>query len=280
MPSEAKLPLMSSSLIPCTVQILSRNTAHVIGKCLDSLRSFAEVIVHDGYSSDGTRDIAAKYPNVTILDQDQAHLNEEGRITDFSKIRNQSMEAATYNWILVVDADEHIGVDLEREVREIVERDVPGVYQVFRQFYVNGEKIMHCAGYPTYQIRMFHRSAVNGYVKSIHEKLVLKPGVTKQILKTEIAVPLPPAHELETKYRRYLLMEARRQGVMPWGKWFKWVFFRNLRSILGLTLLTLATRLTPKRGKRMPVVYEWQAIRHSFQVILYTFPPRVRRTLR
>lgn len=264
-------------LIPCTVQILTRNNIEGIGACLDSLASFAEVLVQDGGSTDGTREKAAGYANVRLLDQNAAHLDAEGRIIDFSAVRNDSIAAATYDWIFMVDGDERVDPAMIREVETIVSANVPGVFDVSRRFSIDGTPVVHCAGYPALQIRLYHRSLVEGYVKTVHERLRLKPGVTKKLLRTELIVPMPPASTLQGKYDRYLAMEVKRVGVMPWSEWTRWILLRNLRSSIGLTVRVLWLRLKPVPGKRMPLSHEFAFIRHSLRTIIHTFPPRVRR---
>lgn len=266
-----------TSLIPCTVQVVTRNNAEGIRKCLGSLTMFEEVIVQDGYSTDGTREVAKSYPNVRLMDQNRAYLSPEGRIIDFSAMRNESISAARHDWIFVVDGDEHVDPALIAEVGEIVERDDPGVYEAFRRFYIDGEPVIFCSGYPALQIRLFHRTLTDGYVKPVHERLKLKDGVTKKLLKAELPVPLPPVRTLRPKYDRYLAMEVERQGVMLWGKWVRWILFRNLRSAIGLTLRILWLRVLPRRGKRMPLSHEFTYVWHQLRIIAHTFPPRVRR---
>jgi hypothetical protein len=267
---------MSAHKIPCTVQVLTRNNAEGIKKCLDSLTMFAEVIVQDGFSTDGTREAAASYPNVRLMDQNKTYLNDQGRITDFGAMRNESIRVAAHDWIFVVDGDEYVDPQLINEVAEIVGRDNPAVYQAFRRFYIDSEPVMHCSGYPALQIRLFHRTLTEGYVKKVHERLLLNPGVQTLMLKTELPVPLPPAHTLQAKYDRYLAIEVERQGVMAWGKWIKWILLRNLRSAIGLTLRVALIWIIPRKGKKMPLSHEFAYIRHSLRVIAHTFPPRVR----
>lgn len=267
-----------STLIPCTVQVVTRNNAEGIKKCLDSLTMFGEVIVQDGYSTDGTRGVASSYPNVRLMDQNKQYLNNEGRITHFSAMRNESINAAKYDWIFVVDGDEYVDPALIAEVESIVRADQPGVYEAFRRFYIDSVPVMHCSGYPALQIRLFHRTLTNGYRKPVHERLELKPGVITKRLQTELPVPQPPAHTLQAKYDRYLLMEVERQGVMPWGRWFKWILLRNLRSVIGLSLRILWIWIIPRTGKKMPLSHEFAYMRHSLRIIVHTFPPRVRAT--
>lgn len=263
--------------IPCTAQVLTRDSGASIRACLDGLRRFAEVIVQDGASTDDTREIARSYPNVRVLDQNPAYLDRDGRIVDFAAMRNESLAAARHPWIFVCDSDEDIPASLTEEIAGIVSGNVPGVHRVFRRFFIGAEPIAHCAGYPAYQIRLFHRSCVDGYAKSVHEKLLLRPGVHTQTLHSELSVPLPPPAVLERKYERYLAMETRRIGVLPWKNWFRWIVFRNLRSALGLLVLTGIVWLKPATGKKMPFAYDWQTIRQLLKLIVVTFPPLARK---
>lgn len=267
-------------LLPCTVQVLTKNSVQSLASCLDTLKDFAEVIVQDGYSTDGTRELLTKYPNVRVLDQDRRFLNAKGAITDFASMRNESIKTARFDWILVVDADEGILPELATEVREILSEKRSGVYQTFRRFFVNGERIDYSSGYPALQIRFFHRSLTEGYTKKIHERLVLKQGVRLQMLRTELPVPLPPASELQAKFDRYFWLEVQRLGVLPYGRWFVWIFLRNLRSVIGLSIRLLWIWLLPRIGKRMPLEYEFQYMRHSLRLIVATFPPIAKKSLR
>lgn len=262
------------NIIPCTVQVLTYNNAKTIRRNLDSLRAFGEVIVQDGASTDGTREIALEYPNVRLIDQDPAFLSPDGTIIDFGSMRNISIFSAKYDWIFPEDADEYLSQSVIEEIRAIVLRNVPGVYQAFRRFIVEGEQIMHCSSYPAMQIRLFHRSCtVSGYRKTVHELLTLKPNVEIGILMSELPLPLPTSSQLRSKYRRYLAMERVRHKGISMSNWFYHIFWRNMRNIAYLTVRTAWIWLTPRTGKRMPLVYEFQTIGYSFSLMLVTFPP-------
>lgn len=263
---------MTTALIPCSVQVLVRNVGGSIDACLQSLAAFDEVIVQDGYSTDGTREKARAYSNVTMMDQNRAYLDADGRIVDFSSLRNESIRAARHDWVFVIDGDEAVTPAQVEEVRAIVEHNVPGVYQAFRRFVVNGVPIQWSITYPALQIRLFHRSLTDGYVKPIHERLALMPGVTTQMLREELPIPLPPAAALRPKYYRYLLMEVQRANALRFGGWLKWVLWRNLRTTAGLTARLLWIWLLPRRGKRLPLSYEVQFIAQSLRTIGYSIP--------
>lgn len=262
----------SDGRIPATVQVLARNNAASLVRCLESLRGFSEVLVQDGGSTDGSQDVARGFPNVTVRPQPASALDGSGRITDFSAVRNDGIAAAKHDWILVVDADEEIGADLTQEVRAIVARDKPAVYRAFRRFVVDGRKIAHSAFYPAYQIRLFHRSCTNGYVKPVHERLDLKAGQADLFLTTEVLVPLPQPQTLVSKYERYVHMEARRTLGMGYGRWLRWVLARNILSAAALLTRSLMLRWRHPRSC-LPLAYEWLHVRHLFRTIVATFPP-------
>lgn len=265
---------MTRSTIPCSVEILTHNSGATLALCLQSVADFDDIIVVDGGSTDGTRAIAERQTHVRIIDQDRHFLDHDGRIIDFASVRNQGLVAARHEWILLLDADEVAAPTLSDEVRAIVERGVPGVFNVFRRFVVDSIPIEHCSCYPALQIRLFHRSCVRGFVKSVHERLDLLSGVTVKMLRTEVLTPLPAAQNLARKYDRYLALEAKRVGTLTWPRWVRWVFRRNLRTALGLSLRTLWIQLTPRPGTKMPIAYEWQFLRYALRSITSTFPLR------
>lgn len=262
--------------ISCSAQVLTRNSAATIGRCLESLRDLHEVLVVDGGSADDTVTIARSFPNVRIVEQDKRHLDGDGRIADFAAVRNAGLEVASLPWIIVIDADERATPELLTEIDGIIAVGVPGVFDVPRLFSIAGATIDRAAAYPSVQMRFFHRSCTDGYTKAVHERLQLHEGVTPALLTGSIDVPLPPALTLLPKYRRYLRMEQRRLGVIPWGRWCKWVLWRNLKTAGGLAARALWLRVTPQRGKRLPLLYEVQFIGHAVFTIAYTFPPTVR----
>ncbi len=265
-----------STAIPCTVQILTRNSVANIRQCLEALKDFAEVIVLDGYSTDGTREVLKEFSNVRVMDQNKKYLDNEGRIADFAAVRNEGVAAAQHDWLLMIDSDEAISAAFVEGIRAAIGAGTPAAYRVFRRFFVEGKPIAYAASYPAYQIRLVHRSVSQGYAKSVHERLILKPGTPVLTLQSELPVPLPPAHTLEPKYARYLAMEVERLGVVRWQRWLYWILLRNIRSIVGLFVRVCWIRVRHPGGAYLPWAYEKQFIVHACKTAVHTFPPRVR----
>lgn len=272
---------MNTLRIPCTVQLLTRDAAGSIDACLAKFVRFAEVLVQDGYSQDATVAIAKKYDNVRVILQPKEYLDANRRITHYSEVRNDGIRQAAYDWIFVVDADEVIDAGLVEEVARIIASGEPAVFQARRIFYVQGQRINQCSAYPSLQIRLFHRSLIEGYRKSVHERILLKPGVEMQILHNELPIALPTdPSTLWPKYERYLALDIARMGCMSWSHWYKHILVRNIKTILGFLLRTVSIRLRPWRGKILPWSYERQFLRYAFITIVRTWPPRVHRLLK
>ncbi|MEO1575111.1 MAG: glycosyltransferase, partial [Pseudomonadota bacterium] len=50
-----------------SIVIITRNAAETLSATLDSVTDFANVVVWDNDSDDGTRELARAYPNVTLV---------------------------------------------------------------------------------------------------------------------------------------------------------------------------------------------------------------------
>jgi len=95
-----------------SVCMIVKNAQGTLYRCLDSVKPIAdEIIVCDTGSTDHTMDIAREYT-------DQVH--EIPWEDDFAAARNRSIERASKDWILWIDADEHLigGENLGKYLRD------------------------------------------------------------------------------------------------------------------------------------------------------------------
>ena len=78
--------------------MITKNEEKNLSRCLDSIKDIVdEIIIVDTGSTDKTVEIAKSYG---------AHIYHYDWNNDFSKARNVSLQKATKDWILVLDADE------------------------------------------------------------------------------------------------------------------------------------------------------------------------------
>ena len=102
--------------------LITRNEAANIGRCLESVRLFAdEIIIVDTGSTDNTPEICKQYG---------ARVFHHKWESDFSKARNQSIEKARGNWIIFVDADDVVPIE-SAEIINTLKTRPPNRYFIF-----------------------------------------------------------------------------------------------------------------------------------------------------
>lgn len=115
--------------------MVARDEGAFIGKCLDSVRGVVdEIVVVDTGSTDDTKAIAAQW-GAKILDL--------AWTDDFSRARNYSLDHASCEWVLVLDADEVVAqCDHERLLSLIGEAGCDA-YTLIQRTY--GDNLRHAA---------------------------------------------------------------------------------------------------------------------------------------
>ena len=131
--------------------------------------SFAdEIIVIDSYSTDKTLEIAEKL-NVKIIKR---------KFDDFSSQKNFAIEQTKHPWVYILDADERVTIDVEKEILEAVKNPKNFVaFYVRRSFYFAGKKIKYSGWQRDKVIRLFLKEfcCYNGSL--VHEVIETKGEV-------------------------------------------------------------------------------------------------------
>lgn len=98
-----------------SICMIAKNEENNIERCFKSITHIAdEIIVVDTGSTDKTIEICEKYGAKVILYEWK---------NDFSDARNKSLEYATKDWILFLDADEELPYEDGLAVKEIINKD-------------------------------------------------------------------------------------------------------------------------------------------------------------
>jgi glycosyltransferase involved in cell wall biosynthesis len=152
-----------SSLPSISVTILTKNSAKTLAETLDALTRFPEVLVIDTGSTDGSLEIAKKYPNVHLLFEP---------FQGFGKLHNLASQKASQDWILSIDSDEVLSSELTQEISDLA-LDPKAVYSLNRCNYFQGKWIKCCSGwYPDPVIRLYHRQATRFTDAAVHEAVI------------------------------------------------------------------------------------------------------------
>lgn len=158
----------------------TKNESDNIAKCLSSAASIVnEIIVVDMQSVDDTTLIAKKLGARVFKVKDYGYV-EPARVYAINK--------ASYEWVLVLDADERLRKSLASKIVEIVNEDKYDVVYIPHKNIVLGKWIKHSGSWPDYHGRLFKKGAVN-WPKGIHKQpdykgkpLKLKPIEVNAIL--------------------------------------------------------------------------------------------------
>jgi len=139
--------------MPVSVIIPVKNEEQNIAACLESVSWADEAWVVDSGSSDRTVEIARRYTDRIACFEFKG---------GFPKKKNWALENLVFRneWILILDADERVMPELEREIRALLQdklADADGYY-VNRRLIFLGRWIRHCGWYPSWNLRLFkHR---------------------------------------------------------------------------------------------------------------------------
>jgi len=127
--------------------VITKDEEGRIRACLERLAWCDEVLVVDSLSQDGTVEIAKSMgAKVLIREWD-----------GFAGQKNFGMEHTIGDWILFVEADEWITLDLQNEILAVLKTPDRVGYQIPRLNYFLGEPVWHSDLYPDYQLRLIQK---------------------------------------------------------------------------------------------------------------------------
>jgi glycosyltransferase involved in cell wall biosynthesis len=123
----------------------------------------------DSGSTDGTVELAARHGARVI----------QREWPGFGAQKQFAVEAARHDWVLCVDADERVSLELRERI--IAELKAPRgfVYAMPRRNRFLGRWLRHGEGYPDWSVRLFHRAHAHWGSETVHEKVISRSPVLK-----------------------------------------------------------------------------------------------------
>jgi len=194
-----------SVFIPC------KNEESNIAKCIRSIQWVDEVFVVDSQSTDQTIEIAEK------LGAKVVQFEYEG---GWPKKKNWALENLPFSheWVLILDADECLPPQAEREIKQIVTNpdEKHTGYWINRRYFFLGQPLKH-AYFPNWNLRLF-KHKLGRYEKitdlvtdsgdhEIHEHVVVK-GSTGKLKSIMDHHAFPTIDSFVEKHNRYSNWEA------------------------------------------------------------------------
>ncbi len=258
------------STIPCSVGILTFNSARTLRRALQSVKEFDDIVICDGGSTDGTLALAEEY-GALVLAQDAAFKNADGTLRDYSGVRNQCLAAARHAWFLYIYSDEVASVALVEEIRRIVSGASPcAAYRIPERMVLAGRLIEHSSNYPGYQYRFLRTDKGTQFEKTVHERPVFKEPPPAPCTLAGPWYVFWDEHDVAhygDRVRRYVELERARSRGMGWRAYVTSFLPRNLKSMLGVLLRTVYNRLRYPAETCMPLSIEWGRIRYHARLL-------------
>jgi glycosyltransferase involved in cell wall biosynthesis len=202
-----------------SVIITSFNKEATIARCLERARAFGEVVLVDGFSTDGTVDIARRF-GVTIYSRPFGPERQQ-TIWALSRVSNP--------WVLLLEADEAPSHDLMAELERLDASDATAGYWVRREHEYLGRRI-RCSDPGSDELRLIrrvsdryeYRPALDGTTsRLLHEvRHFPHPGIKQHFADIERRSSQEASDYVERGGRAALL----RMIVLPPLR-FWWLFF-------------------------------------------------------
>lgn len=147
-----------------SVTILTKNSEKYLTECLDSVKDFGEVIILDNGSEDKTLDICNNYNNIKIF---------KHPFIGFGPLKNLAISYTRNDWILSLDSDEIISMELKNEIKNTDFID-NNLYAINRLNFYNKQPVKCCGWFPDYVIRIFNKNKTEFNKNLVHESVLKK----------------------------------------------------------------------------------------------------------
>jgi len=155
------------------VCIATQNCAHKLVKAIESVLPIAdEIVIVDGGSSDNTEGVARSFEKVRYFH----HPWQD----NYALQKNFAMDRASGDWILILDSDEAVGVNMRKKIRRLIASRRHDCY-IFPTYwlidqdpllYVKSEKL-----YPDYHQRLFRNLPQYRYRENRRAHIKFPEGV-------------------------------------------------------------------------------------------------------
>ncbi|MFZ5773921.1 MAG: glycosyltransferase family 2 protein [Thermodesulfobacteriota bacterium] len=166
---------MAAEPLPLSVAIITRNEEARLPDCLASVAFASEVVVVDSGSSDRTVEIANRFG---------ARVHSEPW-RGFGRQKQLAIERCTQPWVLVLDADERVSLELAAELRALFAASpTASAWSMPRKNYFCGHWLRHAGWWPDRVVRLFRRGKARMNDRLVHEALEVDGPVA------ELAGPL------------------------------------------------------------------------------------------
>lgn len=174
-----------------TACILTKNNEEIIENCINKIKDYVDYIaVLDGGSTDKTIEKLKSFGEKVII-------KTQNEFTSFPDLRNQLIELAPTDWVIIIDTDEYFeDEEFLKNIKNIISQRLSLSYRFPRK------NLPDLTPNQDYQVRLFDKKYCK-WVGYVHEKLVLNED-EKQLADQYSCITMPHhiIHMPETKEQR------------------------------------------------------------------------------
>ena len=163
--------------------MITKNEENNLADCLNSVKDIVdEIVIVDTGSTDKTKEIAKKF---------DAKIFDFKWIDDFSAARNESINPATKEWILIMDAYETLDDEGKKVIRELINGKEADAFLFLQKNYTNETKVAgfvnelhekngkkYAGWYGSLIARLFRNKKGYSFEGTVHE--LVEPSIEKK----------------------------------------------------------------------------------------------------
>jgi glycosyltransferase involved in cell wall biosynthesis len=212
-------------MIKLSVVVITLNEAANIGRCLDSVQGIAdEIVVVDSYSTDDTVALAEARGARVLLH----------RFESYNQQREHAALAASFDYILALDADEHLSAELRESIAAAKQSWPADAYTFNRLNRIGDTWLRYTSYYPDRKLRLFDRRKVIFTGIGGHDTVVPIDGATQSHLRGDLLHHVnadldgrtEQVNRLSTATARYYFRQGRK------GSWLRIIFKPFFRFLI------------------------------------------------
>lgn len=198
--------------------ILTRNEAANLARTLSILAWLREVVVVDSDSTDETREIATRFPNVRVVTRPfTTHAEQWNFALEQTGVQSE--------WVLALDADFVLTDPIVREIQALVpEPETAGYWASFR-YCIDGRPLRGAA-YPP--VTVLFRRERGRYVQDGHTQRIQLDGERRQLSSPILHDDRKSLSQWLSSQARYMALEAEKltapaATLAPLDRLRKWI---------------------------------------------------------
>ncbi len=161
---------------PISAFVITFNEEDKLARCLETIDFCDEIVVIDCFSTDRTVEIAKEYGARVVF----------RAWTNFRDQKSFGLDQTTHDWILNVDADEHISPELRESILKVLadewtkshspkrfDRNSYVGYELNRVVFFLGRWWRRGGWYPEWRLRFFRKSFARWCGSEVHERVMV-----------------------------------------------------------------------------------------------------------